>query len=244
MFELALSPKQDIGPCGPVRVIEWFESEIASGRRGAEHKGEESWPTIGFADIESAKALLGQVRLIRKGLLDPRKSAQQSASAKELQDETVATPVHLSSDASALLLRFNELVREIPETTEALRLERKRIGQDLLRAFRLRTCGGRCAVTGLSVSTLLRVSHIKPWARATDTERLNPANALLLAPHLDAVFDRGFATFSDSGHLVLSNRLSGLDREQLGLSEGGLLTQATDEQTAFLAWHRENVFIG
>jgi len=47
-------------------------------------------------------------------------------------------------------------------------------------------------VTGLAMSKLLRASHIKPWAAcAADAERLDVYNGLLLAPHLDALFDAG-----------------------------------------------------
>jgi hypothetical protein len=51
-------------------------------------------------------------------------------------------------------------------------------------------------VTGLAITELLRASHIKPWAaRDTDAERLDVFNGLLLAPHCDALFARGFITF-------------------------------------------------
>ncbi|MDC0682621.1 HNH endonuclease signature motif containing protein [Sorangium atrum] len=50
-------------------------------------------------------------------------------------------------------------------------------------------------MTGLAVPALLRASHIKPWADCeTDAERLDVYNGILLAPHLDAAFDRGFIT--------------------------------------------------
>ena len=50
----------------------------------------------------------------------------------------------------------------------------------------------KCAVTGLAIPELLKASHIKPWKDSTDEERLDIFNGLLLAPHLDAAFDRGF----------------------------------------------------
>ena len=36
---------------------------------------------------------------------------------------------------------------------------------------------------------LLRASHAKPWAKASDIERLDSFNGLLLSVHLDAMFD-------------------------------------------------------
>jgi putative restriction endonuclease len=69
-----------------------------------------------------------------------------------------------------------------------------RVGQDVFRAGRIDYWEGRCAITGLGVVELLRASHIKPWAACDlDAERLDVLNGLLLAPHLDAAFDRGSA---------------------------------------------------
>ena len=146
------------------------------------------------------------------------------------------------SAVDSLLASLSELVVDMPETTDAWQMVRQRIGQNL-RNFLICANGGVCAVTGLAVPELLRASHIKPWARSTDHERLNPANALLLAPHLDAVFDGGFASFDDNGDLLISFRLLPADRSILGLAGGTLTTAPTDEQRPFLAWHRENIFL-
>jgi predicted restriction endonuclease len=104
--------------------------------------------------------------------------------------------------------------------------------------------GGRCAVTGLDVGELLRASHIKPWARCeSDAERLDVYNGLLLAPHLDALFDRGLITFSDEGNLTCSSQLS---EHQWGLVGVGNVERCvrslTDEHRKYLRWHRSEVF--
>ena len=63
-------------------------------------------------------------------------------------------------------------------------------------------------ITGLGAPELLRASHIKPRADCdTDAERLDVFNGLLLAPHLDAVFDSGFITIAEDGTVLLSNAL-------------------------------------
>lgn len=67
---------------------------------------------------------------------------------------------------------------------------------------------GRCCVTGLLVPSLLRVSHIEPWALCeTDDERLDVFNGLLLAPHLDALFNGGWISISSQGSLMMSKVL-------------------------------------
>lgn len=59
-----------------------------------------------------------------------------------------------------------------------------------------------CRVTRVSEARHLTASHIKPWRDATDTERLNGANGLLLSPHIDHLFDEGYITFSNDQELV------------------------------------------
>lgn len=59
------------------------------------------------------------------------------------------------------------------------------------------------------MTSLLRGSHIKPWAACeSDAERLDVLNGLLLAPNLDATFDRGLITVSNDGAVVVSDELS------------------------------------
>ena len=65
----------------------------------------------------------------------------------------------------------------------------------------------RCAVTGCAISVVLRSSHIKPWADSTNSERLNPANGLLLAAHIDALFDGGLISFENNGTMLASGRV-------------------------------------
>lgn len=90
----------------------------------------------------------------------------------------------------------------LPRSTEAERVVVQRVGQNLFRSALLDYWQGRCCVTGLAVPELLRASHIKPWAACeSDNERLDVFNGLLLAPHLDALFDGGWVSFADNGKL-------------------------------------------
>jgi hypothetical protein len=63
----------------------------------------------------------------------------------------------------------------------------------------------RCRVTGVSDIRFLRASHIKPWVKCEDPERLDGYNGLWLAPHGDALFDEGLITFTDRGDLVIED---------------------------------------
>jgi len=61
--------------------------------------------------------------------------------------------------------------------------------------------------TGVTGREHLRASHIKPWRLSSDAEKLDGHNGLLLSPHIDHLFDRGYITFSDAGEVVFSKRL-------------------------------------
>lgn len=140
---------------------------------------------------------------------------------------------------------FLQKTATMPTTTEAERLVVQRVGQDVFRSGLIDYWEGRCPLSGLAVVELLRASHIKPWADCdTDAERLDVFNGLLLAPHLDAAFDRGFITLDDEGHTVFAHALDASARAALGVD--GLLRAATltSAHRTYLSWHRERVFRG
>lgn len=142
-----------------------------------------------------------------------------------------------------LLHTFERQVAALPNTTEAERLVIQRVGQNLFRDGLLDLWEGRCAITGLAVPELLRASHIKPWADcATDAERLDVYNGILLAPHLDAAFDRGFITLGDDGAIVISDVLDAAARAALGLDQPLRVRGMADGHRSYLPWHRERVF--
>ena len=118
----------------------------------------------------------------------------------------------------------------------------QRVGQDLFRQSLIDYWQGRCAVTRLDIVPLLRASHIKPWADcATDAERLDVFNGLLLAPHIDALFDGGWISFDDEGRVIVCDALSAEQRALLGLLSTWRLSEITDAHRAYLAWHRREV---
>lgn len=133
------------------------------------------------------------------------------------------------------LLAATEIVAEV----------RRRVGQELYREALLGFWGGQCAVTGLAVPELLRASHAKPWAVATDAERLDVYNGLLLAVHLDALFDRGLLAFDDAGRGVASTQLAPPEWGLLGVSPSALrLRRLEPSHLPYLAYHRAHVFRG
>jgi hypothetical protein len=245
VLELAINPEFAPGP-----LLGWVEREILEKRcQGAPHwngrpKGERPWPTRGFISVPDAKEFLAVYQEIVSGERDVETLYPRSGRpTSRRMIRTRPVPARDDDDpAEALLARFRQKTARMPETTVAHRLARQRIGQRLLRRALITLCGGRCAVTGLSTVRLLRASHIKPWSKSSDSERLNPANALLLAPNLDAAFDAGFITFENDGRMRVSPVLSADDQARLGQSEGVLSVVPSLPQQQFLAWHRERQF--
>jgi len=141
------------------------------------------------------------------------------------------------------LKAFLDKTAGLPRTTEAERLVVQRVGQEVFRERLLDYWEGHCAITGLGVPELLRASHIKPWADCeSDAERLDVFNGILLAPHLDAAFDRGFITVADDGAVVVDGSLEQEARRVLGLDQPLCVNGLTDRHRRFLPWHRERVF--
>ena len=89
--------------------------------------------------------------------------------------------------------------------TEKQTLVNARRGQGLFRE-RVIALEGRCRVTGVELVDHLRASHIKPWKDSSDQEKLDGNNGLLLAPHIDHLFDQGYISFTDVGDFIVSTK--------------------------------------
>ena len=125
--------------------------------------------------------------------------------------------------------------------TQKRQLVLSRRGQGIFKAnVRLNERG--CRVSGVTDQALLVASHIKPWAHSTDREKLDGCNGLLLSPHIDRLFDRGFITFSDDGALIRSSALKPAVLAAWGISEVRNVGAFAPEQAVYLAYHRSSVF--
>ena len=87
---------------------------------------------------------------------------------------------------------------------------------------------------------MLRASHIKPWAKSSNRDRLNPANGILLTAHIDALFNCGLISFADDGTMLVSAHIAG-ELKQFNLSDR-LRKELTTEEKQFLAYHRRYLF--
>ncbi|MGM9821037.1 MAG: HNH endonuclease, partial [Muribaculaceae bacterium] len=92
----------------------------------------------------------------------------------------------------------------------------------------------------------LIASHIKPWAVASDKEKLDSKNGFILSPLYDKLFDRGFITFTEDRKIVLSNWISPANKKRLGVVDGQFVQMLPldDARQEYMKFHRSSVFKG
>ena len=122
-------------------------------------------------------------------------------------------------------------------------LIKARRGQGIFRSSVLLT-EQACRVTKVSDPKHLRASHIKPWKVASDAERLNGFNGLLLSPHVDHLFDKGYISFSNTEQLLVVPDVRENLLARWGIDAGTRVGEFNREQQAFLEFHRVEVFKG
>ena len=98
-----------------------------------------------------------------------------------------------------------------------------------------------CAVSGFQNSNFLIASHIKPWSQSTDIERIDPFNGFLLTPNFDRLFDIGFITFCNSGHIEVSPQLDDIDKKFFAIPKIAKIKLALSHHQ-YLDFHRKEIF--
>ena len=135
-----------------------------------------------------------------------------------------------------------QLASEIePEKrTEIETLIKARLGQGIFRQNVLEQYPS-CPLTGLDIQPLLIASHIKPWSVCNNNERLDPFNGLMLAPHIDALFDKGLITFDTDGTIKISPKIDPKNQKRLGISSSMKL-KIRSKSKKYFEYHRSHVF--
>jgi predicted restriction endonuclease len=144
----------------------------------------------------------------------------------------------IRSNISFLLLDLDNINEDNIETTEKDKLKKARIGQGKFRSDLIKIWQG-CAVTGLHKTEFLIASHILPWHKSNNNERLNPYNGLLFQPNFDKLFDKGYISFEDDGHIILSKKLDKDVFDEMGIKDTNKLVKVFPENKPFLKKHRE-----
>ena len=116
-----------------------------------------------------------------------------------------------------------------------------RIGQQQFREKLLRYWNG-CSVTGCSLQEVLIASHIVPWAEASNQERLDVSNGLLLTPNLDRLFDNYFISFNSLGEILISKSLDNKAISDLGITPSMKLRKSDEKLLLYLNKHEHKFF--
>ncbi len=124
--------------------------------------------------------------------------------------------------------------------TERLQLTKARRGQGLFKS-NVRLNEHACRVTGTADVAHLRASHIKPWKVSSNSEKLDGCNGLLLSPHIDHLFDRGYISFGDDGQLLVSAQLSDAVLSTWQISVPRNVGVFNERQCTYLQYHRQHV---
>ena len=159
-------------------------------------------------------------------------------------------------EAAGVAERETESLDEITDEEDARIRARTDIGPTEIRALSLARRGQGfykkevahfekgCRLTGVTDIRHLRASHIKPWSRSDDLERLDGSNGLLLSPHIDHLFDRGYISFTKNGGILRSAALNADVVGQWSLRLDQDVGRFTNRQEQFLEFHREVIFQG
>ena len=124
--------------------------------------------------------------------------------------------------------------------TQKTQIINSRRGQGVFKA-NVRLVETFCRVTKVANPKHLIASHIKPWSKSDDLEKLSGFNGLLLAPHIDHLFDKGFISFEGNGNLLLSGQLDNSILDKWQIDKNINVGAFRKEQQQFLEYHRDVV---
>lgn len=163
----------------------------------------------------------------------------------DLSDQNIAIKEELGFDEASNVLD-NEIERQLElddsvSQTEKEQLIKARRGQGKFRR-NLEAIESKCRITGLSDKRFLIASHCKPWRDSNNLEKLDGNNGLLLSPHIDKLFDKGWISFTDDGDLIISDSSVITLLNCWGVTYPLNISSFSELQKAYIRHHRECVF--
>lgn len=138
-----------------------------------------------------------------------------------------------------------ELTEKITDKKERLIVSLARKGQGEYRKKLLNQCPC-CPITLITDDRILIASHIKPWAKSTRQEQIDPHNGFIFTPTFDTLFDKGFISFTNDKKIILSPFLSNMTYSKLKISNNKIIPKLVmdNERENYLEYHRRNIFKG
>lgn len=133
---------------------------------------------------------------------------------------------------------YEDYVITQPETTERMSQVKSRVGQGAYRKSIMHRWRYQCGVTGFDDPRILIASHIVSWKEATNDERLDVDNGILLSPTFDALFDKHFISFENNGKIILSDEIDRSAFQKIGITGSEKLQQIHSGNLSYLKRHR------
>jgi 5-methylcytosine-specific restriction protein A len=130
-----------------------------------------------------------------------------------------------------------------PNETERKGLVTSRVGQGAYRKRIIHHWEYKCAVTGFDKLRVLIASHILPWAKSNDNQRLDVYNGILLSPTYDALFDRNLISFENNGRIILSDIIEKEAFAKIGVTGKELISKFNKPNFEYLEMHRSNILL-
>jgi len=195
--------------------------------------------------LDASSIITGKTRLVTMySAYSPVDAGQARAILEHIpNDQRTATWGRLSgliraADRLAEAKDIDELEnrKDISITTKET-LANARRGQGRFRRDLENRWDNQCAVTGCNLKEVNRASHIKAWHLSSDAERLDGHNGILLAAHIDALFDRGIISFSAAGKMLVSKDILVAELDRIGLPMN-LRKPLREEEKTYLSHHR------
>jgi hypothetical protein len=149
----------------------------------------------------------------------------------------------LPEDESEYEIKLEIEARRLDGDLEKIQLTKSRRGQGIFKA-NVRLVEDHCRITGVRSIKHLRASHIKPWSVSDNDEKLDGNNGLLLSPHVDHLFDRGFISFTPHGELLVSNELNISVLEKWSINPDHNVGTFSAKQNQYLEFHLDSIFQG
>ncbi len=205
-------------PVAPPRVYVNSNSEFYDFMRSV------GLPNISYLSVLKLKDDKNKIHLYFKIFIDYKSDIVGYKSPDEEQEEKVIDTKNISVRKKQTLIQA-------------------RIGQGEYRNNLLDECP-YCPFTMVNDERLLIASHIKPWAKSDDNEKIDPKNGFMFTPTYDKLFDKGFITFNADKTLIVSPWLSPMNQKRLNIYTGKLINQLPldSKREIYLQYHREHIF--
>jgi len=102
--------------------------------------------------------------------------------------------------------------------------------------------GDTCAIPGCSIcgDEHIIASHIVEWSSASELEKTDPNNGMVFCPNHDHLFDSHLISFDSDGKIIISDRLSDVDRVAFKINPDMAL-DISPERELYMKRHRKGL---